>query len=1594
MNIHKKSLFVAMLSTLPMLAYAQVESINLAKFNDQETITVFFDAPQTFKTDQLQNLFKVEKYDYDTWERKPDTQGKWHLSKDGYRLSYYPVGAGDYRIRSDEFKDKNNNEYSEYMYLGKDSEAVKIVGRGPVMPLSQGSLPLEMIGTEEVDIEYFKIDNLPKFLDQYYIGSNIDRWDLNRAVKDMTPEGIFRYKIPNDVPRETKSFHNVPVDKNIKSGAYIVTVSPAGQIDRTLDTRILFITDMGLHARLYPNETVIVGNYFSSGKPVDGAVIEAWRNEKGQLKITEDLCMFDYGICEIKQKLSRDDIVVAKYGNEVSILPLKEIALDLNDFAVDGKAYSDQVAYVYSNRELYRPGESVPVNIILRDQDGQALPQQPINIKLINPENKVVYENTLEATAEGFYTTYVYTSADDKTGRWRVEARTDATSAKPNGELTLFIEEFMPERMELTLSGVKDHYDMKDAIDLKVDSRYLFSAPAKNNDYTVQGKLIVNRTPFAAHKDWYVGKTAFPSEFMPDEIKYDQQLNAEGHADHPLSLGLEGPLAKNISAVLGLKADVTVLDGGTSGITRSFNTSFWPTQPVPVIRPMFGKDDLSYGSNAAFEIFTANMASNLGNAELKLTLRYKDDACTWVYNPNSGWDCHENYKYQIREQKVIKTSRDVVEYSMSPNSWGNYILEVEDLSSGMVTEYPFSAAWSNTPSGQLPAVKPNALALMTDKATYKTGETIKLTVDAPFAGNLTLMMEGSNLLYSKNLAVKQGKNSISIPMEKNWNRHDLYLSGLLLSKTKQDEVVRSLGLVPIHLNRLDRKLAPKLSFDAVALPDRKTTVKVEVPNASSKEQLYATVSVTDQGILNMIPVANESIFDAFFKHRKYQIDIIDYYNRLFKRGAYSMLVPKFGGDGEVQGNDSVGENITEMKTVSLMSSLIALDNKGRGEVTFDLPDFNGEAKVVVKVFSKDRVGEFDQQMTIRAPIVADIITPKFVRVGDDTNLSLSLHNMSGKNDDVKVTISSQQFDVKLDETVPLQDGEGTYRLVPLSLPTFTNFAEVELAIDSKDYQAKRTYRIGTDALSVKTTEYERNLLKAGQAWQQPASRTNYAKGFVENFTVSHHPFINVLSYTDGLFSYPYGCTEQTTSRAFPWLFKSNQLLNAEKKAVYTDYLKNKEMNRDVAPTMEYAAWEQEMMRDTVKRLLDRQRSDGGFAFWSTGESYFPSSVYALDFLTQLAKQDPTLVSQDHLKKGLEYVKNRLTETYKYHTNSGSYYLSESNLNNLSYGIWLLAREGQIFSADIAFMEQFDQTISPLSRVYLAGANLILSDQKAARQYLANLNFNGWQRGFGTYQTSVSALALSIDVLNQMAARGLLTDSSLAQKLNLDLANALNHKEYFSTQERYALIKVGMAAPADQTEVQLNMNDQSKTVLTNQPMLINDVQSIGANEDVFYEYQISGYPKQAVDSRKFNTKFDKSYWMNNTQNTVDVGDRFVVYLTIKSEKNLPNALLVDYIPTGFTLVNPNLLTDNVDEFYEQYNLTELTRSVLENEEYRFDRYVAAFNLQAGQEYRFAYILEAQVPGEYQMPVTILEDMYIPELRNLMVEPQVLKINAQK
>ena len=1584
-----------------MPANAQVSAINAAKIDNQETLSIFFNTPQTLTQENLSSQFKVQSYDSEQDEYIDDTEGKWHLSKDGYRLSYYPVAKGSYEVSTNAFRHTDSNSVkSQYIYIGTPTETVKIVGRGPVLPLQNASLPVEMLGTSELDIEYYAIDNLPHMLENYYIGTDLESWTVSRLIKNSKPAGIFRYVTPAGTKLEEKTLHRIPLDSHIKPGAYIVTVNPAGQIYKDIDARIVFISNIGLQARLYPQSTLVIGNQFSDNAPLNGdATLEIWRSNHRKLEKSATICTFKDGLCEIPQRLKASDVIVVKQADDISILPLKEIALDLNDYAVTGAMSTKDIAYLYSNRTLYRPGETITLNTLLRDLDGRLLPAQPLTLTLINPQGKAYRHYQLDPIKEGFYQLALQMPADAKTGVWKVEARTDASSELPLGNLKLYIEEFMPERMELIVTHEDRPYQYDESLEISINSRYLFGAPATFNDYNIQNTFKINRTPFKGHQNWFTGTIDFPEDLLHTESTINGRLDEAGKMNTSLSLPFSTEDYSAPSAVITLDAAINILDGSVLGITRPLKQQFWPNMVMPVIQPLFEAKEIGYGQDARFKLFSATPEGEIKPSQFLLTLKYQDPYCTWVYSDSRGWDCHDHYGYQIREQKVVEGDEPIL-YEFSPNSWGNYLLEIKDLKSGFVSEFAFSGAWSAESSGQLPAAKPLHLNLSTQKPRFTPGEMIELTIDAPLAGNLTLLVEGTEALFEKNFSLNKGKTTVNIPFDPTWKRHDLYISGLLISHNQKGETVRSLGIIPLKIETSDRQLRPELTFPAITKPDQAVTIQLSLDQAqlaalqkADQEALYATVSITDRGILNMIPEKPVSIFDAFFQQRRYSAEIIDYYSRLFKQGQGSLLNPQFGGDAAFAEEGDAGiPNLTEMKTVSLSSELISLED-GKASITFDLPDFNGEAEVMVKLFNQDQVGEAEGTMIIRAPIVADLISPRFIRVGDQSFIALTLVNMSGKADKVDVSVTSEQFEIDYHSTISLAKEAKESILIPIKLREFSPFAEVVLDIDSQSFKATRHYQIGTVHKTEETALYERKMLAADQPWQRDLKISGqFTKDFTETITLSRYPQINVLAYTNGLFQYPYGCSEQITSKAFPWLFKENTILDAEKNRAYEQSTSHQKTPES------FAKWEAEMMTQTINRLLDRQRLDGGFPLWADGPSYFATTVYITDFLTQAREAYPALVPQAALEDAFTYLKQQINSAQAVYNRYGvdirqdyQNLLTRYNLANISYAAWVLAKEGKIFNADILFINALTDRLSPLSTAYMGASYLILGNEANGQRFLADISqkIQSQDQSYGYYQSSVSEIALALSTLNELTARGFHVSPELQEALLLTLDRYISQRQYFSTQDRYALIKLGIDLPQDTRPITLVINGQTRSLPANTPIAANDIASILTDSALFMEYQIEGYPKKPVQSTTFKMHFEKSLDAL-VGRTFKVGDRITVRLNITPYANLPSGLIVDYIPGGFNLVNPHLIADDIEQFYDELNIDYQQRERIEHEEFRFDRYVASLPMNSDQKQELVYIIEAAVPGEYEMPVTIIEDMYQPELKNIMVTPGTITI----
>ena len=114
-----------------------------------------------------------------------------------------------------------------------------------------------------------------------------------------------------------------------------------------------------------------------------------------------------------------------------------------------------------------------------------------------------------------------------------------------------------------------------------------------------------------------------------------------------------------------------------------------------------------------------------------------------------------------------------------------------------------------------------------------------------------------------------------------------------------------------------------------------------------------------------------------------------------------------------------------------------------------------------------------------------------------------------------------------------------------------------------------------------------------------------------------------------------------------------------------------------------------------------------------------------------------------------------------------------------------------------------------------------------------------------------------------------------------------------------------------------------------------------------------------------------------------GELVLVWLDVKASQNVPDALVVDLLPAGLELENQNLASSSAslqDSGSEVQNLlSQMQQADIQHMEFRDDRFVAAVPVNEGQPVTLVYLARAVTPGTYQVPVPMVESMYVPQWR---------------
>ncbi|MDZ4048478.1 MAG: alpha-2-macroglobulin, partial [Pseudoxanthomonas sp.] len=1269
----------------------------------------------------------------------------------------------------------------------------------------------------------------------------------------------------------------------------------------------------------------------------------------------------------------------------------KQPALDLSEFAVAGREHGWFDVFAWSGRDLYRPGETVRISALLRDNDGRPVPApkqgggQPVFLRLKQPDGKVFRETRLQPGAQGYFSFEQAIPTEAPTGRWQVEFRTDPASKEAVQGMTLRIEEFLPERMKLDLDAAQPVLKPGEALKLKATAAYLYGAPASGNRFTAKLAVAIEQHPLDQLPGYFFGD---PTMELPKDAKdiIDTTLPDNGVLQEDIALPTEAKPRSPIAAIV----SGSVYETGGRTVNRTLKRVLWPANALVGIRPLFDdKDGADANANAGFEVVRVDAGGKPQPGKgLKATLVRELRDYHWNYDEDGGWDYDFTRRFENKDTRTLDVGAGASKIDF-PVEWGEYRLDVFDPATGLTTRYPFRAGWSWDDQNRGLDARPDKVKLALDRTGYKAGDTLKVTVTPPHAGKGLLMVESDRMLYVQAIDAKPG-STFSIPVTKDWERHDVYVTALVFrggSAPSKITPARAVGVVHVPMDRRDRRVAVGLSVPKQMRPEQNLPVTVSVPELAG-QQAHVTVSAVDVGILNItrfpVPDANAQLF----AQRRFGVDAYDIYGRVIESFEGGSAKIRFGGDMALSALPQAKRPTSRVQTVDLFSGPVKLDGKGNARVALKVPDFNGTLRVSALVYSDTRYGNRDRETVVRAPIVAEASLPRVLAPGDRSTVTLDVQNFTGKAGVFKVTVNGEG---------PLDIGEGSRNTdlavdakrtltFPVTADEGYTTARVRVRVEGNGFRVDRRYdvpvRAGWPAVLRSRTQVLDSLTPVDMG-------AGFADGLMPGsvtarMTVSALPPIPFASALKGALEYPYGCAEQTTSKGYAAL----ELDDATAKMLGIDGLDAKKRR--------------ERMEGAFGRLASMQVSNGHFSMWGNDDYVnLGLTPYIAEFLLD-AREGGFAVPDAVLQKALTRLNEDLlaggAQFYGYDRRD------HLKFANQAYAGYVLARVNRapLGTLRALYDNERGKSLTGLPLVHLGIALSLQGDKtRGAKAITEGFAKTGDRPDYlGDYGTKLRDDALMIALVHERKlAKPEFDRRAISLGRELD-ARRNSGWLWLSTQEQVALARLGKALMVDQKKLvsgQWSIGGDAEAVApvrlfgrsVDYAALARGLRFVPEGSPPLYaSLDVAGIPRSAPAPDNRQIGIERRYYTTDGKEwkggTLKEGEALIVRVGITANVAMPDALFTDLLPAGLEIENFNLgdAKQWAEVVVDGIAISDRGSAAdVKHEEFRDDRYVAALKLDRGDTAKVFYLVRAVTPGTYTVPPSLVEDMYRPDIRGV-------------
>ena len=1376
----------------------------------------------------------------------------------------------------------------------------------------------------------------------------------------------------------TNHLRSIP-NKNLKNGLFIFSVEDEKNSNRK-DKRLILVTDIGFFVKSNSNSTKdVFVQSISTGSPIYNAKVRVLGMNGNPVYETST----DYNGHALVGNLSglkneQEPVAfIVETENDLSFMPYSSYGrtLDYSNFDIGGVYGSTDPekinAFIFNDRGTYRPGEKVNIGMILKSGNWDYnLYNIPLEISVKDSKGAEIFVKQFQNNASGFNEVTFSTKQYSPTGRYTVNLyllKEENKKVKRNflASTSINVEEFLPDTLTLQTNFdplPNSGWVTADEIKGVVSLRNLFGTPASGNE--VRGQITLTPGfPSVRKYSSYTFSDPYSKENSYDEFLGETKTDENGKAEFLINL------EKFEKATYRLNFFVEAFEKD-SGRNVSKNSQVI-VSPLPYMIGYKADGSLNYiNSNSVRKISLIAIDKDLNKINLdNLTLSIDEQkyVSSLVKQPNGLYKYQSVKKEYPVSKQTISISKDGLDFTVPSNLQGEFTISISNEEGLVFNKISYTVVGDKNVTRSL--TRNAELEISLEDSDLSVGDTAKIFIKAPYAGTGLITVERDKVyswkwFKSSELSTVQ---TIEIPKGLEGNA---YINVMYCRSSSSDEIFMSpfcYGAVSFSVNKDNR--TNKITLD---VPEEIKSGEEFTINYSSSNEGKIIIFAVDEGILQVGGYNTPDPLSFFFQKKALEVRTSQILDLVLPDYNILKTVSAFGGGA---GMDMLKSNLNPFSRkvndpVAFWSGILDT-GKTKRSVTYKVPDyFNGSIRVMAIAVSSDTVGSAQTSTTATNTFIMVPNVPLVASPDDEFDVSVTVtNNFKGSGDNAEISVAlenSEHLTVLSEKNIKLKISEGKDDVARFVVKAnkVLGGAELKFVATGKDVNGKEEKTIYNSTLSVRPAMPYQTWIKSGvtkaSSKELEVKHETYDDYAERKASVSNMP----TSFVDGLnfylAKYPYGCSEQIVSKAYPFIYKD---------VAKAAGLSQQDVN--------------ERVEEVIGILQSRIKSDGNIGYWTNkSQTNEFITLYCAEFLTDATEQGFFVPStfMTNVLKAVEVIASDSEEQRDAHIRAYAIYILTKNAEVTTHYIEDLESDLSIFDSE-----------SEYEKLYLAACyRMMMEEDKANKLYNMakfDMKFNSasWE-----FFNELHYNSLYIDIVSKYfpdKVKHITKEQieSFTNRLKYNFFNTLSCSQAYKALFNYSNLISDENNPyeiyqlAKEVETKLkfeNETENAKLRYAKKANFNSDAEKIifKNNSDLLMYYQTveGGYettiPEKAIDN---GIEVFREYCKpdGSKLSEVKVGDTVMVRISVRSSKDgyLRNVAVIDLQCAGLEVDIESVRNSNSMWQPDYIDIRE-------------DR-IVLYGTVSDKINNFTYQAKAITSGKFVVPPLYAESMYNGEINGV-------------